>query len=39
MKEIIEDYKRDQFTEEEWVVFGIIAPLLFIIICGLVGVS
>ena len=38
MKEIIEDYKRENFTTKEWVKYGIIAPLLLIIICGLAGV-
>ena len=35
---VIEDYKRENFTAKEWVVYGIIAPILLIIICGLAGV-
>jgi len=37
MKEIIEDFKRENFTAKEWVVYGIIVPLLLIIISGLAG--
>lgn len=35
MKEIIEDYNRENFTATEWVL-GAIASLLFTIICGIV---
>ena len=35
---VIEDYKRENFTATEWVVYGIIVPTLLIIICGLAGV-
>lgn len=36
MNEIIEDYKRENFTLKEWVKYGIIAPLLFILTIGII---
>ena len=41
MEEIWKDikgYEGENFTTAEWVKYGVIAPLLLIIICGLVGV-
>jgi len=32
------DYRSEGFSRAEWVKYGIIAPLLLIIICGLAGV-
>ena len=37
MKEIIEDYKRENFTATEWVVYGIVYPLALILICAIAG--
>lgn len=37
MKEFLEaiekDYKSENFTKTDWVVYGIIVPALFILIC------
>ena len=35
MKEIIEDYKRENFTATEWVL-GAIGAIVFTLICGIV---
>ena len=36
MREIIEDYKREQFTAKEWVKYGIIAPIVYILITAII---
>ena len=40
MKEFIEimrrDYEAEGFSRNEWIIYGIIAPLVMVIICGLV---
>ena len=28
------DPQRDEFTKEDWVVYGIIAPIVFLLILG-----
>jgi len=35
---MMRDYQSEGFSRAEWVKYGIIAPLLLIIICGLAGV-
>ena len=31
-----QDYKAEGFSLSEWVIFGIVAPLVFVLICGIV---
>lgn len=41
MKEFLEimgkDIMRENFTRSEYVVYGIVAPLVLVLMCGLVG--
>lgn len=37
MKKIIEDIYNENFTTKEMVLFGIIAPLAFVLIVGFLG--
>lgn len=41
MKEFLEIMKKDimseNFTRREYVVYGIVAPVLLVLLCGLVG--
>jgi len=41
MKEFLEimgkDIMNENFTKKEYVVYGIIAPLALVLVCGLVG--
>ena len=41
MKEFMEimgkDITSDNFTSREYVVFGIVAPLVLVLVCGLAG--
>ena len=41
MKEFLEimwrDIKNENFTRKEYVVYGIIAPLVLVLVCGLAG--
>ena len=36
MKEIIDDLKRENFTRREVIIYGIVAPIVFTMICGMV---
>lgn len=36
MKEIIEDYRRENFTATDWLL-SFVATIVFVLICGLVG--
>ena len=35
MKEIIEDFKRENFTAKEWVVYGIIVPIVYVLLTAI----
>ena len=41
MKELLEimgkDIKSENFTRREYVVYGIVAPLVLVLMCGLAG--
>lgn len=41
MKELLEimgkDIKNENFTRREYVVYGIVAPLVLVLMCGLAG--
>ena len=34
---MMQDYKAEGFSLSEWVIFGIVAPLVLVLICGLAG--
>ena len=36
MNPIIEDYKREGFTLKEWVKYGVIIPIVYILIIAIV---
>ena len=31
---LIADYKAEGFSRAEWVIYGVVAPLVLVIICG-----
>ena len=33
MNDILKDFKDDNFTKKEFIIYGVIAPLLFISLC------
>ena len=41
MKEFLKimgkDIKSENFTRKEYIVYGIVAPLVLVLVCGLVG--
>lgn len=37
MNDIIKDFLSEKFTRREYVVYGIVAPLVLVIVCGLAG--
>ena len=37
MKEIIDDIKAENFTKQEFIVYGIIVPLVIILLMGVEG--
>lgn len=37
MNDIIKDYKDEDFTKFEWLVYGVLFPVVFILICVLVA--
>lgn len=38
MKKLIEDIKSENYTRDEIVIYGIIAPLALVAVCGLAEV-
>lgn len=32
MKELIEDYRREQLSRREWIIYGVIAPAAFVLL-------
>jgi len=37
MNDIIKDIKSEKFTRRQCVVYGIVAPLVLVLVCGLAG--
>ena len=37
MNDIINDIKSEKFTRRQCVVYGIVAPLVLVLVCGLAG--
>ena len=37
MNDIIKDYLSEKFTCRQCVVYGIVAPLVLVLVCGLAG--
>lgn len=37
MNDIINDIKSEKFTSRQYVVYGIVAPLVLVLVCGLAG--
>jgi hypothetical protein len=33
IKAFMEDYQKENFTKREWIVYGIIAPVVLIALC------
>lgn len=37
MNDIIKDLLSEKFTRRQYVVYGIVAPLVLVLLCGLAG--
>ena len=37
MKKIIEDYQKENFDGFEWVMMGVVVPIVGLLACGLIG--
>ena len=37
MNDIINDIKSEKFTRRQYVVYGIVTPLVLVLVCGLAG--
>ena len=37
MNDIIKDFLSEKFTRRQYVVYGIVAPLVLVLVCGLAG--
>ena len=37
MNDIIKDILSEKFTRRQYVVYGIVAPLVLVLLCGLAG--
>ena len=33
MNDIIKDYKEENYTLREWIIYGVIVPAIFIAVC------
>ena len=37
MKKIIEDYQKENFDGFEWVMMGVVVPIVGLLVCGFIG--